>query len=36
MPDIDLKEALDYNSPETVMHYAAAMVNKICGGNLVK
>ncbi len=26
------ERGLDYNSPETVMHYAAAMVKKICGG----
>ena len=30
------ERGLDYNSPETVMHYAAAMVNKICGGKFSK
>ncbi len=26
------ERGLDYNSPEIVMHYAAAMINKVCGG----
>ena len=30
------ERGLDYNSPETVMHYAAAMFNKICGGKFSK
>ncbi len=30
------ERGLDYNSPEIVMHYAAAMVNKICGGKFSK
>ena len=30
------ERGLDYNSPETVMHYAATMVNKICGGEFSK
>ena len=30
------ERGLDYNSPETVMHYAAAMVRKICGGKVSK
>ena len=30
------ERGLDYNSPELVMHYAAEMVNKICGGKFSK
>ena len=30
------ERGLDYNSPELVMHYAASMVNKICGGSCSK
>ncbi len=30
------ERGLDFNSPETVMHYAAAMVKKICGGKFSK
>ncbi len=30
------ERGLDYNSPESVMHYAAEMVNKICGGKISK
>ena len=30
------ERGLDYNSPETVMHYAASMINKICGGKFSK
>ncbi len=30
------ERGLDYNSPELVMHYAAKMINKICGGKISK
>ena len=30
------ERGLDFKSPETVMHYAAEMVNKICGGKISK
>ena len=30
------ERGVDYNSPESVMHYAAEMVNKICGGKFSK
>ncbi len=30
------ERGLDYNSPELVMHYAAEMFNKICGGKFSK
>ena len=30
------ERGLDYDSPELVMHYAASMVKKICGGNCSK
>jgi phenylalanyl-tRNA synthetase beta chain len=30
------ERGLDYDSPELVMHYAASMVNKICGGSCSK
>ncbi len=30
------ERGLDYYSPETVMHYAASMVKKICGGKFSK
>ena len=30
------ERGLDYNSPEMVMHYASAMINKICGGKSSK
>ncbi len=30
------ERGLDYNSPEVVMHYAADMFNKICGGKCSK
>ncbi len=30
------ERGLDFNFPETVMHYAATMVNKICGGKFSK
>ncbi len=30
------ERGLDYSSPESVMHYAAEMINKICGGKLSK
>jgi|TARA_B110000977_G_scaffold11046_1_gene14390 phenylalanyl-tRNA synthetase beta chain len=30
------ERGLDYNSPELVMHYAALMIQKICGGKVSK